>query len=38
MKAVPRIKFSTQQLLGRDLTILHNLCQVRHLLASLQPR
>ena len=38
MKAVPRIKFSTHQLLGRDLTILDNLCQVRHRLASLQPR
>ena len=38
MKAVPRINFSTQQLLGRDLTILDNLCQVRHRLASLQPR
>jgi hypothetical protein len=38
MKAVPRIKFSTHQLLGRYLTILDNLCQVRHRLASLQPR
>ena len=38
MKAVPRIKFSTHQLLGRNLTILDNLCQVRHRLASLQPR
>lgn len=38
MKAVPRIKFSTHQLLGRDLTMLDNLCQVRHRLASLQPR
>jgi len=38
MKAVPRIKFSTHQLLGRDLSILDNLCQVRYRLASLQPR
>ena len=38
MKAVPRIKFSTHQLLGRNLTILDNLCQVRYRLASLQPR
>ena len=38
MKAVPRIKFSTHQLLGHDLTILDNLCEVRHRLASLQPR
>ena len=38
MKAVPRIKFSTHQLLGRDLSILDNLCQVRHRFASLQPR
>lgn len=38
MKAVPRIKFSIHQLLGRDLTMLDNLCQVRHRLASLQPR
>ena len=38
MKAVPRIKFSTHQLLGRDLSILDNLRQVRHRFASLQPR
>ena len=38
MKAVPRIKFSTHQLLGHDLTILDNLYEVRHLFASLQPR
>lgn len=38
MKAMQRIKFSTHQLLERDLTILDNLCEVHHLLASLQPR
>jgi hypothetical protein len=37
MKAMQRIKFSTHQLLERDLTILDNLCEVHHLLASLQP-
>lgn len=38
MKAMQRIKFSTHQLLGHDLTILDNLYEVRHLFASLQPR
>lgn len=38
MKAIQSIRFTTHQLLVRDLDILDNLCEVRHLLASLLPR